>query len=282
MFQLKAKIISNKHIKDRYFICVVDAGKIAKVAGPGQFIQVRVDSSLDPLLRRPLGVHSVHGRNVEIMYEAIGPATRILAQRETGEYLDIIGPLGNGFDYEPRVASCDSRVLVAGGMGVAPLFFLAERLTEARARSSKSKILVLIGARTKEQVLCEKEFKELGCDVKIATDDGSRGFKGKVTDLLEGLLRVTSYKLRVTVYACGPRPMLREISRISRTCKMPAQISLEEHMSCGIGACMGCVVKIKKSLLAGRQERSKVKNDFEYKRVCKEGPVFDAQDVIWD
>lgn len=266
MFQSKAKIISNKHIKDKYFVCVVKAAEIAKTASPGQFIEVKVDSSFDPLLRRPLGVHGVYGENIEIMYEAIGPATKILSQRKNGEYLDIIGPLGNGFDYEPQVASRKSQVLIAGGMGVAPLFFLAGRLTDKITRDSGSKILVLIGARTKKQILCEKEFKELDCDVKIATDDGSRGFRGRVTDLLKDLLRTRGQDPGVKVFACGPRPMLKEISRVSKENRIPAQISLEEHMSCGIGACMGCVVQTRNG----------------YKRVCKEGPVFEARDIVWD
>jgi dihydroorotate dehydrogenase electron transfer subunit len=128
-----------------------------------------------------------------------------------------------------------------------------------------SKPLVLIGAKNKNQILCEKEFKKLGYDVKIATDDGSRGFKGKVTELLEKiLLSAVSCQLSA-VYACGPRPMLKEISRIANIYKIPAQISLEEHMACGIGACLGCVVNTKEG----------------FKRVCKDGPIFNAKEIVW-
>jgi dihydroorotate dehydrogenase electron transfer subunit len=123
----------------------------------------------------------------------------------------------------------------------------------------------LLGAKTKKQILCEKEFKRLGCDVKISTDDGSRGCRGKVTDLLKKFLGAKSYELRVTIYACGPRPMLKEIAAISKRYNIPSQISLEEHMACGIGACLGCVV----NTTAG------------YKRVCRDGPVFDAEEVVW-
>jgi dihydroorotate dehydrogenase electron transfer subunit len=149
-------------------------------------------------------------------------------------------------------------------MGVAPLFFLAEKLTKHATCDMRLATLVLIGAKTKGQILCEKEFKRLGYDVKISTDDGSGGFKGKVTELLKKELSAVSYQLSA-IYACGPRPMLQEISRISQKYKIPAQISLEEHMACGVGACLGCVV----NTIDG------------YKRVCKEGPVFEADEIIW-
>jgi dihydroorotate dehydrogenase electron transfer subunit len=151
-------------------------------------------------------------------------------------------------------------------MGIAPLVFLAEKLVEINNQQLTINNLVLIGAKTKRQILCEKEFRNLGFDVKIATDDGSRGTKGKVTDLLKNILLATRYSLLATIYACGPRPMLKEISCISAAYKIPAQISLEEHMACGIGACLGCVVKTKNG----------------YQRVCKEGPVFNAAEIMWE
>ena len=138
-------------------------------------------------------------------------------------------------------------------MGIAPLVFLAEKL--------KSKAEVFIGGKTKKQILCEEELKKLGCDVKIATDDGSLGFKGLVTNLLKKRLREKNKPLMI--FSCGPKAMLREIANISKKYKIPAQISLEEHMACGIGACFGCSVETR----------------FGYKRVCKEGPVFDARDI---
>ncbi len=256
ILQQKAKIVANKKVGSAYFEMILAAGGISRAAYPGQFVQVKVSDSCQPLLRRPLGIHRVSGANIFLLYEVLGPATKILSQRKSGEFLDILGPLGNGFDY--RAANTEHRtpILVAGGMGVAPLLFLAERLNKSQ---------VLIGARSKEQVLCEKEFKKLGCSVKIATDDGSRGFKGKAADLLNSFLRLAISNKRLAIYACGPRPMLKEISKISKNYRIPAQVSLEEHMSCGIGACLGCVVNTK----AG------------FQRVCKEGPVFCADEIIW-
>jgi len=255
MFQKKAKIIYNKIIKDNYFSCLLDVPRMAGCARPGQFLQVKVGDNYEPLLRRPFSIHNVDKGRVEIIYEVLGQGTEVLSQKKAGESLSVIGPLGNGFDYSGKQAA----VLVAGGMGVAPLLFLAKKITP-------SKIIVFIGAKSKKQILCEKEFHKLGCGVKIATDDGSCGFKGKVTQLLNKFLddnKITGQQ--TMIYACGPRPMLKEISKMSKNYKIPAQISLEEHMACGIGACFGCVVNTGDGL----------------KRVCKEGPVFAASRIIW-
>jgi len=149
-------------------------------------------------------------------------------------------------------------------MGVAPLMLLAQRLVSSNRSAAIEKVQVLIGARTKEQVLCEKEFKKIGCDVKIATDDGSLGFEGRVTDLLGQALLTMGHQL-FAVYACGPKPMLQELGGICRKRNIPAQVSLEAHMACGIGACLGCVVNTKHG----------------YKRVCKDGPVFETENLIY-
>lgn len=256
----KSKIISNARIKNKYFKLCIHAPTIAMLVRPGQFMQLKVSESDGPLLRRPFSIHRVKKARVEILYEVIGYGTEILSQRKVGEYLDIIGPLGNGFDYGAPGTKHQAPLLVAGGMGVAPLLFLGEQLAKRHTPYVIADARVLIGAKTKNQILCEKEFKSLGYDVKIATDDGSRGFKGKITDLLKDFLP------KSPLYACGPRPMLKEIAMLSKKYKISAQISLEEHMACGIGACLGCVVKTKSG----------------YQRVCKEGPVFDAGQIIWE
>lgn len=194
---------------------------------------------------------------MEILYDVVGEGTRAFAGRKSGDYLDLIGPLGKGFDY--RCAQNKRVILIGGGIGVAPLLFLSREI------KSKDK-LILIGARTKDQVLCEKEFKNFISDVKISTDDGSRGFSGRVTDLLKNVMSTEPVgKREIQLYACGPKPMLKEVCRIAKAHNLQAQVSLEEHMGCGIGACLGCVVKTKNGL----------------KRVCKEGPVFDAKELIW-
>jgi len=262
IFQGQAKIIGKQKIGKDYFSLRLACAPVAAAAVPGQFVQVRVADGDEPLLRRPFGVHRVKGKTFDLLCEVVGEGSRLLSQKKVGEYLDVIGPLGKGFDFDERTRERESgrTIIIAGGMGVAPLLFLADKLTTYDLLLTT----VLIGAETKQEILCEKEFQSLGSDVKIATDDGSRGFRGKVTDLLKNLL--TTYNLRLTtIYACGPRPMLKEIAMISARQKIPAQISLEEHLSCGIGACLGCAVKTKTG----------------YQRVCKEGPVFNADEIIW-
>jgi len=264
-FQVKAKILSQNKIKDGYWHCELNAPEVAKHALPGQFINIRVSDNYDPLLRRPISLHGASATNIKIFYEVVGKATEILAQKKKGELLDIIGPLGNGFDFGREKGKEKRQILVAGGMGVAPLMFLAEKLTENRRQKTEDRIMVLIGARREKELLCVNDFKRLGCEVKVATDDGSQGFHGRVTDMLEHFLSSVLCPLSSSIYACGPKPMLKAVANIANERGLPAQLSLEEHMSCGIGACLGCAVKTKEGL----------------KRVCKEGPVFSAQDLIW-
>ena len=265
MLQVRVKILYNKKIKGNYFHLLFRAPKIAKEPTPGQFLMVKVNDAYEPLLRRPLSIHRLKGTNIELLYEVVGRATEVLSHRKPGEYLDVIGPLGNGFDYRTSYSVHRTSILIAGGMGVAPLVFLAEKLKRRSTKDEVRKTIVLIGARTKNEILCEREFQELGCEMKISTDDGSRGFKGKVTGLLRKILPLAISNKPLAIYACGPRPMLREISRISKEYNIAAQVSLEEHMACGFGACLGCAVNTKDG----------------FKRVCKEGPVFDADEIIW-
>jgi dihydroorotate dehydrogenase electron transfer subunit len=288
IFLGKAKLIKNIEVIQKYYKILLYCPRIAKIAKPGQFVEFKVSDNYEPLLRRPFSIHRVKGNNIEISYEVLGKGTDILSQRKPGGYLNVIGPLGNGFNYrlplpagQAGVTDYRLPILVAGGMGVAPLVFLAEKLAELRTPNYELRTMILIGAKTKNQILCEKEFKKLGCTVKISTDDGSRGFKGKVTELLRDIL-ASSIKLQApskkttkpaacslqpaaVIYACGPKPMLEEISRISCKHNIRAQISLEEHMACGTGICFGCAVKTK----------------YGYKRICKEGPVFNADEIIW-
>jgi len=260
MLQIKAKIILNKRFKGAYWHCVMAAPSLAGEGKPGQFLNIKISDGLKPFLRRPFSIHNVCGTKLEILYEVVGEGTELLSNKEPGEYLDIIGPLGNGFDSSKATEAQGRQViLVAGGIGIAPLLFLSGKI------KAKNKIAFL-GAKKRSQVLCEKEFKDSGCDVKIATDDGSLGFKGRVTDLLKKALAASRGREKpAIIYACGPRPMLKVVCNVAGKMNIPAQVSLEEHMSCGIGACLGCVVKTKKGL----------------ERVCKEGPVFDAKELLW-
>ncbi|MFH1441644.1 MAG: dihydroorotate dehydrogenase electron transfer subunit [Candidatus Omnitrophota bacterium] len=264
MVQVKSKILYKQKITDKHFHLVIEGVSLIKDSCPGKFLEIKINDTNDPLLRRPFGIHRIQGNKLGILFEVVGKGTQILANKKAGEYLDIIGPLGNGFEYRKTKDERRKTILVAGGMGVAPLLFLAEKLAHSPQSMAHRKIMILLGAKTKEYILCEKEFRTLGCELKIATDDGSKGFKGKVTDLLKQFLTTHNSQL-TTIYSCGPKLMLRELSVISGKHNIPAQLSLESHMACGIGACLGCVVNTTQG----------------FKRVCKEGPVFCADEIVW-
>ncbi|MFB0526998.1 MAG: dihydroorotate dehydrogenase electron transfer subunit [bacterium] len=284
MLQVDAKILVNEGIGPQRYKMALSAPQIGRQAKPGQFIHVRVSKSFPPLLRRPFSFHRVEGQKIEILYKIVGEGTEILSRKKRGEYLDILGPLGNGYRAPQKrapqkrgqvqysggsptaPAKISDIILVAGGTGVASLLFLAESISVANPELS---ILVLIGAKNREELLCEGDFKRLGCRVEVATENGTRGYKGLASDLLEKYLPLSGDRSRPTVFACGPSEMLKRIGKISRKRRFPCQVSLEERLGCGVGACLGCVVKAKGS-------------NYSYKRVCKDGPVFDAGELIWE
>lgn len=266
MKQLSAKITANEKIGASFYKMSLESGYLAKNAQPGQFVEIRCTKGIDPLLRRPLGVHRVTRTGIEVFYEVVGKGTKLLSEKNPGYELSLIGPLGNGFDLE---LASDVNVLVAGGIGVAPLLELAVQLAGLPVGRLAS-LEVFIGACKKEHLLCEKEFRELGATVNIATDDGSKGYKGFVTELLKQKLfnRQTGKQAnrQTCIYACGPAGMLGAVSRIAREHSIPCQVSFEERMACGVGVCLGCPVKVRGG---------------EYKMVCKDGPVFNSEEIAW-
>ena len=267
IIQGKFKILSNRKVGPHYFKMAILSPRIAKLARPGQFVHLRCQDSTKPLLRRPFSFHQLNKHNFEILYKIVGQGTNLLAKKHKGDTIDVLGPLGNGFDFKQTINSQQQiTILIAGGMGVAPLFALAERLAHSLKHiTDRRRIVVLLGAKTKDAILCEKDFKRLGVQVRVAIDDGARGHKGPVTDLLKKLLLSTiDYRLS-TIYACGPKVMLKELVRISRRFRMPAYASLEENMACGVGACLGCAINTKTG----------------YQRVCKDGPVFNLNQIKW-
>jgi len=266
MKNLTARIASNEKVREYFHRMSLVSPYLAKTAKPGQFVEVRCAKGVNPLLRRPLGIHRITSDGVDVLYEVVGKGTGLLSQKGQGEELGIIGPLGKGFIIDP---AADISILVAGGIGVAPMMALAEEL-KAKGRQI---VHVLIGARKASHVLCEREFRSLGCKVRISTDDGSKGYKGLVTDPLRKLLAESKVDTflpdfrRVTIYACGPTGMLRAVSGIAQELGIKCQVSLEERMACGVGICLGCPVKVRPT--------------GEYKMVCKDGPVFDSTEIAW-
>ncbi|MEA3305948.1 MAG: dihydroorotate dehydrogenase electron transfer subunit [Candidatus Omnitrophota bacterium] len=258
-----AKVISQEELKEGCFRMALEAPYIAKTAEPGQFLHVRCGDSTDPLLRRPLSIHRIGKKNIEILYNVAGKGTGILSGKKKDGKIDLIGPLGNGFTI--RKKSNSLKMLVAGGMGVAPLLGLAEKLSGRGRVKRKKKFIVILGAGTQNHILCEREFKKLGGEIHIATEDGSKGKKALATELAEEVINSNRYKWKdVCIYGAGPIGMVRALCRLMEGCSIESQVSLEEKMACGVGACMGCVVDTQSG----------------YKRVCKDGPVFNMCEVI--
>ena len=255
---ITGKIVSKTQITAGHFQMGLLCPYIARNTRPGQFIQVRVSRSYDPLLCRPLAVYRSRGDVFDILFKVVGRGTRILAEKTVGDTMDIIGPLGNGFPVDDDFRRA---ILVAGGMGIAALMKLAEEIAERR-------IIALIGASTRDKIVGETDLIDLGVKVYIATEDGSAGHKGMVSELLEKILLEMEDSPRV--FACGPAAMLKVIARIAARCNIPAYVSLEERMACGVGACLGCACQV-----------ISPEGETQYKMVCSDGPVFDAQEILW-
>jgi len=255
---IMASILENKKLLPDFYRMKLAAPQIAMTAVPGQFVMIRTSSTLDPLLRRPISLHRINKDEgtIELVYQVLGKGTTLLSQIDQCE-LEVMGPLGKGFTWQQNFKRT---AIVGGGCGIAPLLALAEEIVEMG-----QEVHVLLGAQTKEKLLNESDFRELGCKVQVATDDGSSGKKGFVTELLAELMDTVDLD---QVYCCGPLPMTRGIIKLAEENKISCQVSIEERMACGIGACLGCVCQ--------------VRNDdgtIGYKRVCHEGPVFDAGEL---
>jgi len=255
VFQISVE--ENRQVAKDHFLLTARPLDTIPEPNPGQFFMLSVDSRLDPLLKRPFSIHRIKSGNLQFLYRVVGKATSILKTKQKEDTMELIGPLGNGFPFEMREGRVP--ILVAGGMGIAPLFALAEIF-------AKRKILFFYGARRSEEILCLNELHAMGIAPAISTDDGTSGHKGVVTDLVEEFLSsVRTTSSDYSLYSCGPKPMLIGILRIAKKYNITAHVALEESMACGVGACLGCVVKTVEG----------------YKRVCKEGPVFSSDDIAW-
>lgn len=269
MFHKQILILDNREIAPGYFLMEFISPEIAQNSFPGQFLHIKCSTSNNPLLRRPLSIHRVIGKDtVEILYKVVGKGTHCLSKRKKGEKIDCIGPLGNGF----ILPKTDNRkpitdmFLVAGGIGIAPLIFLTEKLAKLKVKNKKLKTIVLLGTKTKDEVLCAEKLKKMGIETHISTEDGSLGYKGLVSELLKNKLLSIVPRPSSLVYACGPKGMLKEVALLSKEHKISCQVSFEQFMGCGIGICNACVIRTKKG----------------YKRVCKDGPVFNAEEIDWE
>jgi len=265
----KVKILSKKEVAPNIYLAKLKAPEISREALPGQFIHIKCSKDDYPLLRRPISIHGIDKENGDIciLFQIVGEGTKLLSQKAVGDDLDVLGPLGNGFSIYPESKKI---MIIGGGIGVAPLLALSEESME-----QGKEVRVLIGALKRELVVGEKSFKVLGAKVDVTTDDGSYGYKGLVTDLLEEIITKGEW-LPNQIFACGPKSMLKKIVEISQDSHIACQVSLEERMGCGIGACLGCVCKIK------IKDKKEDEFKYDYKRVCIDGPIFEGSEVVWD
>ena len=237
------KIIENTQLTATVYKMKL-SGDVSEITSPGQFVNIKIDGLY---LRRPISVCDSENGVLTLIYKVVGKGTEKMAEMEAGTELDILTGLGNGYNTE---LSGDKPLLVGGGVGVPPLYMLAKKLI-----AEGKKVTVILGFNTKDEIFCEDDFKELGADVIVATADGSYGVKGFVTDALNGV-EYTYF------YTCGPEPMLKALYKATAT---SGQFSFEERMGCGFGACMGCSCKT----ITG------------YKRICKDGPVLEKEEILW-
>jgi dihydroorotate dehydrogenase electron transfer subunit len=326
--EARARILLNRKITPDCYRLRLLCPEIARIAEPGQFVMLRVNELKDPFLRRPFGFSRIfppQGKKtktedegaLEIFYKIVGRGTSLMTQLREGHRLDLLGPLGKGFSANPGKKRA---ILVGGGIGIAPLIPWAERLQRERRKKKRlsknldesPEVLVLIGGKSWEGILGTGEFKKMGMEPKMATEDGSMGVPGLATDLLERELMTQGHN-SAALYACGPVPMLARVAQIADQFDLPCQVLLEARMACGVGACLGCAVKIKEGSFGGVPEsaessaaKEKILSGgecgceemglekenlipriadlpaFRYVRACQEGPVFEAREILWE
>lgn len=263
-FDLATKILANEQAAEDHYLLRCECPEIAERALPGQFIHVLISDASALLLRRPFTIYSVEGDQITILYQRVGAGTDSLSHLGRGDSLHVMGPLGNNFCIPPNL---DPAIIVGGGAGIASLMLHAAALRRVGVRT-----LGLVGSINAARLLSVADLEAIEVETHISTDDGSIGHHGFVTEVLTQILEQPHvYDLHDPVtYACGPYGMLRAVTKISRKFRVPLQLAMENRMGCAMGVCLGCVCKVRTP-----------DGGFEYQRVCTEGPVFDAEDIVW-
>jgi dihydroorotate dehydrogenase electron transfer subunit len=262
MEQRTVIITKTEHLSTDIVRLTFHAPTIAACASPGQFVNIKTGLGFDPLLRRPLSIHHVsEDGHVQVIFKILGKGTNALAELKQGQSLNIVGPLGNHFK-TGEAAVC----LIGGGLGIAPLFFLAKTIL---AKNETSKLKIILAARNKTELSSfTPDFEYLGVTLHLATDDGSLGHHGLVTEIIPSVL---SEPIKWQVCTCGPQPMMRAVAAICRKYRWSCQVSLETMMACGISACLGCAVASSGTDSKGPK----------YLHVCQDGPIFWESDIQW-
>jgi dihydroorotate dehydrogenase electron transfer subunit len=267
---IDAVVMANRRLSADYNVVEFDTADIARRARPGQFVMIKTSRGLDPLLRRPFSIFEILRNTdgaptgISIFNKHIGTGTSLLAQLEPGARLQILGPLGRPF--EPVDPPADAW-MVAGGVGLAPFVTLAEALAARGTRAT-----LFYGARRAEELYCVDRFEALGVAIVLATEDGTQGVHGRITVPLESALRERTLGEPVKLYVCGPTAMMRACAELSFTYGRACDVSLEQVMGCGLGGCYSCVVPA----------RTRDGGSPHHTRTCIDGPVFDAQRVVWE
>ena len=252
MFIVNSPVVETLQVHENIFIQKIHSPEIASIIKPGQFLNVRVSVNSFPLLRRPFSICDVNGENIFLMFNILGEGTKILAKKQKGDLIDILGPLGNGFNLEGEYKNA---IIVAGGLGSAPFPL------ETRIIKNSKNILSLVGGRSTQDIITYGMQ-----NVQVSTDDGSQGFNGNVVQLLEKHLANIDNKT-TKVFACGPNAMLRALKDFCIKNNLDCEVSTESAMACGFGICQGCPIE-------------STTNDDKYLLVCKDGPVFNVKDVV--
>lgn len=266
MIHQVAEILSYRKMGDEYHLLTIVAPEIAETAKPGQFVNLRPPADRQFILRRPFSIYRVNRRGdwaatIEVVFDVRGGGTAALAALRPHDLIDVIGPIGRPFTMPTRQHSC---LMVGGGVGAVPLFFLGEEL-----RAKQKRVDVLSGAATASRLVNPIDAKRLGATSAFTTDDGSEGHKGFVTDLLAEMIEKCGTEV---IYACGPNAMLAAVSAIGLKHRVPVQVAMEAYMGCGIGICMTCVQPI----------WNKDGTEVIHVRTCVDGPVFNGARVAWD
>ena len=280
MQQIESPLVRNEQIAEDTFLIRVDAPEIARRVVPGQFVMIRLSQTDAPLIGRALAVYNVVNdesgdpRWIDLVYLRKGTMTTALAASPLDRSVTVWGPLGNGFSNR----SCDHLIMVAGGIGQTPMLLLGREALgsqqfglDSRSNGWSNQVTLIYGARRKGLLAGVNDFKEAGFEVELCTDDGSEGQQKLVPDVLKERLERLPAKARVRVVTCGPEIMMEKVSEICESAKIDCQVSMETPMACGIGICFSCVAQVKQD---GPEE-------WDYKRTCVEGPIFDSHKICW-
>ncbi|MDD2586873.1 MAG: dihydroorotate dehydrogenase electron transfer subunit [Syntrophomonadaceae bacterium] len=253
----KGLVIGHHQVSDDMYEIEFILPAMSAECEPGQFVHIMPDMDNGPLLRRPLSLYDVDKKSgsITLLYKVVGQGTRLLTRVRNKDYVDVMGPLGRGFSL-PGVAQ--NVLLIGGGVGIAPLIYLARALKELGCN-----IKVLYGTGTRSELVVFDKLRQIGVEIMPATMDGTVGYKGLVTDLLADKVNPSEIDF---IYTCGPEPMMAGVAQFAKQNGIPGEASLEEHMACGVGACLGCARKLKAE-------------DQHYIKVCKDGPVFSFAEI---